>query len=168
MTGVFDMNMKKLLAAVLVLVIGVMALTACSGSVAKDERIDKAVAALKDYWTGYYTEMSESENDRANGDWYLEIKNTRLVELGEVEKEPLKDVKYVVEFMIYTNFYGVAPYYSNIDVRNTVFIYKDGTVEAGSVSGIPQYIAMYYEAPPIANVHDYGTQYNAVYHLEEQ
>lgn len=162
------MNMKKLLAAVLVLMIGVMTLTACSDSAAKDERIDKSVAALKDYWTGYYEEMSESENDRANGDWYLEIKNTRLIELGEVEKEPLKDVKYVVEFMIYTNFYGVAPYYSSIDVRNTVLIYKDGTVEASKTKGIPQYIAINYEAPPIAAVHDYGTQYNAIYHLEDQ
>lgn len=161
--------MKRFLIATLVLLICVIAISGCGGNTAlKDERVDKAVTALKDYWTGYYAEMSGSEKDRANGDWYLEIKNTRLVELGEVENEPLKDVKYVVEFMIYTNFYGVAPYYSNIDVRNTVLIYKDGTVEAGSVSGIPQYIAMHHEAPPIASVHDYGAQYNAVYHLEDQ
>lgn len=160
--------MKRLLLIIMVLVSCIAALTGCSGNAATNENVDKAITALKDYWTGYYAETSETEKDRANGDWYLEIKNTRLVELGEVENEPLKDVEYVVEFMIYTNFYGTAPYYNGMDVRNTVLIYKDGTVEAGSVSGIPQYIAMHYEAPPIDAVHDYGAQYNAVYHLEEQ
>ena len=160
--------MKRFLTAILAVMFCVVALTACSDGATKDERVDKAITALKEYWTGYYAEMSETELDRANGDWYLEIKNTRLVELGEVEKDTLKDVEYVVEFMIYTNFYGAAPYYTAMDVRDTVLIYKDGTVEAGTTIGIPQYIAMHYEAPPIDAVHDYGTQYNAVYHLEEQ
>ncbi len=160
--------MKRFLLITMTLVLSIAALTGCSGNMAKNENVDKAITALKDHWTGYYAEMSGSEKDRANGDWYLEIKNTRLVELGEVENEPLKDVEYVVEFMIYTNFYGTAPYYTDMDVRDTVLIYQDGTVEAGTAMGIPQYIAMHYEAPPIAAVHDYGTQYNAVYHLEDQ
>lgn len=160
--------MKRFLTAILAVMFCVVALTACSDGATKDERVDKAITALKEYWTGYYAEMSESENDRTNGDWYLEIKNTRLVELGEVEKDTLKDVEYVVEFMIYTNYYGFAPYYPSLDIRNCVLIYKDGNIEAGTVAGIPQYIAQYYEAPPIDAVHDYGTQYNAVYHLEEQ
>lgn len=160
--------MKRFIIAALALLIGVIALTGCTGTTARDEKIDKAVTALKDYWTGYYADMGETENDRTNGDWYLEIKNTRIVELGNGAEDFLKDVQYVVEFVIYTNFYGAAPYYSHTDVRNTVLIYKDGTVEAGTVAGIPQYIARYFEAPPIESTKDYGSQYNAVYHLEEQ
>lgn len=157
--------MKRFLAAALVMMIGVIALTSCA---AKDEKIDKAITALKDYWTGYYSQISEADDDRTNGDWYLEIKNTRLVELGEDENDFFKDVEYIIEFITYSNFYGAAPYYASIDARgNNVIVYKDGRMEVGA-NELQKYIARYYEAPPVLAVHDYGSQYNAVYHLEEQ
>ena len=169
--------MKRLFAMALValfcgtLVVGCSETSEKEPATKEEAMIEEAVDMVKDYWEDFYSECSDSWSkdgeDFFNDDWYLEIKNTRVVELGDTDKEGYENMEYVIEFVTYSNFYGIAPYYSYIPFRGSeVIVFEDGHMEMGA-NTINVYCANHGEALPMTTVRDYGTKFNAVYHLEQ-
>ena len=115
--------MKRILTVLLALTI-VICLTACGG---KTDRVaSKAVKELEDRWEEIYDESPDLS------DKHFEIKNTRVITIKDNDTEQFKDIKYVVEFVLFTDYFGTSPYYSDAGLYNNVIVYKDGTMEVTS------------------------------------
>lgn len=158
--------MKKIIALLLVLVLS-LALCACNNKNEDDDDDDdkprrdpivtKAVDKLEEHWRELY-----SESDEGNG--YFEIKNTRLITLKECDHESLKDIEYIVEFVLYTDCVGTAPYYQNVRWADNVIIYKDGTMEV-TTSRINVYTSKTFStdlSDIIESIDDFDDAYNRV------
>ena len=125
--------MKKCIAIIAVIIL-VLCFTACgkqdteSAGTNKEipkhhEIVTEATAQLMEYWKQSYKE-SDIEKDG-----YFEIKNTRVITIKENEIELFKDVAYIIEYELYTDYMGSAPYYENCGVNNNVVVYKNGTMD---------------------------------------
>ena len=90
------------------------------------EIVTEATAQLKDYWKQFYKEQD------IETDGYFEIKNTRIITIKENEIELYCDVAYIIEYELYTDYMGTAPYYENCGVNNNVVVYKNGTMDIAS------------------------------------
>ena len=112
--------MKRILTVLLALTI-VICLTACG--VKTDRVASKAVKELEDRWEEIYDKSPDLS------DKHFEIKNTRVITIKDNDTEQFKDIEYVVEFVLFTNYFGTAPYYSDAGLYNNVIVYKDGTME---------------------------------------
>ena len=90
--------------------------------------VNKAIDEVKTTWEKRYSEMQEQT--KATG--YLEIKNTRIIKVNSVDEsangaEFFKNVDCIVEFVLFSDYFGSAPYYVNAGIMDSVAIYKDGT-----------------------------------------
>ena len=158
--------MKKICA--LLILITMLFLSAC-GNTEKDDNKHKeskkenqivlgAIDVLKEHWEEQYDEMT------TDSDGYFEIKNTRVVNIKKNKTKEFKDVDYVVEFVLFTDYFGTAPYYMNVEQNDTVVVYKDGSMKMER-DVINLYRSRYYTndfSDFIKSVDDYGDQYNCV------
>ena len=160
-------EMKKIIALLLVLVLS-LALCACNNKIEDDDDDDdkprrdpivtKAVDKLEEHWRELY-----SESDYGSG--YFEIKNTRLIKIKENDKEPFKDIRYIVDFMLFTDIYGSAPFYQNTVRESSIVIYKDGTMQVANNDIITHYIATTADfdvARFFESIDDFDDAYNRV------
>ena len=127
---------------------------------AYDSVIKEAIDVVKDEWKNQYEEH--------NGDAYFEIKNTRVIEIKDNDISVVKDVKYIVEFILFTDYYGNAPYYSEAVVSNVAVIYKNGNAE---ITGdlFRRYSSATYSydySNIIKNIVDCGGKYNLIEYLK--
>lgn len=137
--------------------------------------IAAAIENLKTCWREEYSSAGKLPG-------YLEIKNTRVVVITDEPKAPeesvqpyadayFADVDYIVEFMLYSDLMGMAPYYQAAGVWDCVVVYKDGSVQTPMNSPFDEYRARTYTfdvAGIIADVIDLGQEYNAAYRLLEE
>ena len=68
----------------------------------------------------------------------------------------------IIDFVIYSNWYGSAPYYENVGIYNNVVVYKDGDMEVQS-NQICHYRQRTYETDYsdfIKSIDDYHDKYN--------
>ncbi len=91
---------------------------------------NKAIDEVKTTWEKRYAEMQEQTNTTG----YLEIKNTRIIKINSVDEsiegaDFFKGIDCIVEFVLFSDYFGTAPYYPNISMMNSVAINKDGTCE---------------------------------------
>ena len=143
-----------------------------------------AVAVLVDAWRDIYHDPQYAE-EYAGHSGYLEIKNTRIIriqdeprsarnETGEPDKatELFGDVAYIVDFLIYADYYCSEPYYMNPNQYTSVIGYKNGRIEVyGPASLLQVYSGRayeYYYSGIIEEIIDLNGAYNAVYHLLEE
>ena len=127
-----------------------------------DAMIKDAVELITEYWEEQY-----SEDDI--GDWYFEIKNTRVIHIKENDIEQFKDVEYIIEFDIYTDWFGTAPYYSNVFINSDVVINKDGSMKVES-RVMNTYRNKTFDtdfSDFIEEIIDYKDKYNCIKDLEE-
>lgn len=107
--------MKKIILQITTLLIMICVLVGCgaqnSGDGKKDDRVEVAVEALNKQWDDY------------------QIKNTRIIDLKETDIEMFEGIDYIVEFVLYTDYFGSAPYYNNAGIYDTVSVYADGHAE---------------------------------------
>lgn len=90
-------------------------------------QVNAAVKEVKKVWKESYDRDFEEGSDR-----YVEIKNTRVVKIKEDTKtEDFKNIDYIVEFIIFSNYYLTSPYYVNSSNKNCVTVYRNGTTEVG-------------------------------------
>ncbi len=118
-------NKKKkliiIISAVLAIIVGVIAIISLTKT-EEEKMIEEAIVKLEEYW--------KSEYEKGNiEDKYFEIKNTRVIKIKENDIEELKNVKYIIEFDIYSNWMNSTPYYENVKQGDNVVIYNDGTME---------------------------------------
>ena len=162
--------MKKLIVCLL------MAALLIPGGLCESEYdVAAAVEALKACWREEYS-LAE------NLPGYLEIKNTRIVTIAETPKaaeesmqqcadELFGDVDYIVEFMLYCDPMGMAPYYQNAGNRNCVVVREDGSMEVPVNDLFNVYRARTYSmdiSGIVADVIDFNQEYNGIYHLMEE
>jgi len=156
--------MKKAISLLLVLM---LALGLCSCNIGKDKRVLDAIDTLEEFWTEKYSEDLYKEN---KCDGHFEIINTRLIEIKDNDIDMFKDVDYIVEFEIFTDYHCNGLYYENQSIYDTVIVYKDGTTKVDS-----DYIARYRSTTFnndfsgfIESVENYGDKYNCVEKLTEE
>ena len=151
--------MKKLYSLLLVLCL-IFSLSACGTD--KNDIVSKAVSVLENHWEDLY------EDSRVETDGHFEIKNTRVVNIKENNTEEFKNIDYIVEFILYTDYFGSAPYYQNVGIDDTVVVHKDGTMEVQR-NLINLYRSKYYSndfSDFIKSIDDYGDKYNCIEDLK--
>lgn len=150
--------MKKLYSLLLVLCL-IFSLSACGTD--KNDIVSKAVSVLENHWEDLY------EDSKVETDGHFEIKNTRVVNIKENNTEEFKNIDYIVEFILYTDYLGSAPYYENVGIDDTVVVYKDGTMEVQR-NLINRYRNKYYsnDYDFIKSIDDYGDKYNCIEDLK--
>ena len=157
--------MKKLL-ALAIIVLTVICFVACDGnptaSGKHNEIVNGAIQELKDFWTlEYQRELL------ANSDGHFEIQGTRVVTVKDNDIEGYSDVAYVVEFILYSDYYSTAPYYICRGINNCVLVYKDGTMEVAGRSPIEGYFVTYGTLSDIVeSVNDCKDMYNCTEKLK--
>ena len=164
--------MKKTFAFLLTAVIALLCV-ACSSkeSSANNEKkpsaehnaiITKAIEELKDCWKSLYEESTDS------ADGYFEIKNTRMITIKNNDIDMFQDMQYIVEFTLYTDYMGTAPYYEDAGIYNTVAVYSDESMDVTS-NLIRAYRNQTYETDYstfIKEIDDYCGYYNCVEKLK--
>ena len=164
--------MKRLI-AILVLIAIVFCFAACgrqkqessvadAGNLKHHEIVTDATQQLKQYWKQHYKE------DDIETDGYFEIKNTRIITIKENKIELFKDVDYIIEYELYTDYMGSAPYYENCGVNNNVVVYKNGTMDVKS-NLIRMYRNKTFQTDYsgfIEAIDDYQDQYNCIEKLK--
>ena len=124
---------------------------------------DSAISALAEQWEDIYDEADIS-------DGYLEIKNTRVIEIEPNNEEELfEDVAYVVEFLLFSNYYGAAPYYNSNVGNDCVLVYKDGSCKVSGMNIFMAYSSRTYEfdySHLTEEIYDLGDNCNRVMHLD--
>lgn len=124
----------------------------------KNEIAEEAVDVLKDFWEDKYQDADYLE------DGYFEIKNTRVIYIQETDIQEFENVSCIVDFVLYTNYLGTAPYYLDVGTNNAVVVYRDGTTEV-SHNPILIYRSRTYNndlSGIVDHIVDYHDQYNCV------
>ena len=165
--------MKKCI-AIIAIVMAVLCFSACrkqekvSSDTSKEtpkhhKIVTEATEQLKEYWTQEY---KNAEMDNTDG--YFEIKNTRVITIKENEIELFCDVAYIINFELYTDYFGSAPYYENAGIYDDVVVYKNGTMDVVS-NLIRQYRNKTFQTDYssfIKTIDDYHGQYNCIEKLK--
>jgi len=135
-----------------------------------DALVTDAVEVLKKYWQ---EEIYLADSNYQKGDGYLQIANTRVMKIKdepdiELDVHMFDNVAYVVEFILFANYYYTAPFYFNAYNQNShVIVYKDGTMEVRR-DVFDDYRSRTYSSDftgIIEEVTDLGAAYNAAYIL---
>ncbi|MBR2013005.1 MAG: hypothetical protein IJ995_02180 [Clostridia bacterium] len=153
--------MKKFLAIFLLFILSI-SLTAC-GNDAQENMINDAVEELKSEWEDIY------DDSRVETDGYFEIKNTRVIEIKRNDIEEFEDVDYIIEFLLYTDYFGSSPYYSYSGTSDSVIVYDNGDMEVSSTNLLRWYSTKHYTfdySDIIKTVNDYGDNFNCVENLK--
>lgn len=140
--------------------------------------VEAAIDALKEFWKGSYLKHDFSDSG------YLEIRNTRIIWIQDepdggneasesvnvVAKDYFGNVECVVEFVLYSDYFGSAPYYNDLGLDDHVIFYADGTL-AVSRNPFEIYRSRTFSVDfrgIIREVEDLGAAHNAVYRLLEE
>ncbi len=140
----------------------IFSLFSCGANTNEDDAVAKAVDTLKEHWKTEYKEAG------ADTDGYFEIKNTRVINIKENTTEEFKNVDYIVEFVLYTDYFGSAPYYQSAGTDDTVVVYTDGTAKVQS-NLINQYRTKYFSndfSVFLGSIEDLGDKYNCIEKLK--
>ena len=154
--------MKKITLLIAMLMLTV-ALSSCGGTPGREyvKEVEAAIAAVKDEWRGYNRDLGFEP--------YLEIKNTRIVFVEEDAGEHFDNYDYVVEFVLFTNYYGSAPYYDNIGLNDSVVVYTDGSIEVQDKNPFVLYRSRTFDSEfsgIIKNIVDLSSSYNQVIKID--
>ena len=148
--------MMKKLSIFFVVIALLFSLTGCGKG--HNKLIKKAVDEVKHNWEHTFSSLT-NENDG-----HFEIKNTRIVTIKENTEKTFKDVSYIIEFEIYTDVKGTAPYYLPATTYNSVTVYKDGKMEVRERNLLTSSVHLskngYDYSNVIESVKDYGSKYN--------
>ena len=152
--------MKKICSFLLVLCL-FFSLSACG--IKDDDMVSKATNELKNHWEDLY------DDSTVKTDGYFEIKNTRVIEIKKNDIEEFEDVEYIVEFVLYTDYFGAAPYYSYAGISDSVIVYDNGDMEVAGINLLREYSSKHYTydySDIIKTVNDYGDKFNCVENLK--
>ena len=149
-----------------------------------DEMVLPAIEALKGEWRRIYGEMVDGGMCGPDFTGYLEIKNTRVIRIRKVPygsrgsagetnhaTETFGDIDYLVDFVIYSDYFGSTPYYEYVGLSDCVAVLRNGTIEVRQKNPLLLYRSRYYESDfsgIIEEIIDLNGAYNAVFHLLEE
>lgn len=92
----------------------------------QDKMIEECIQNVSDAWSEDFKQYENStfvidENPT------IIIKNTRIIKIKDNNIPEFKDVDFVVQFLILSNYHTFAPYYEHTGLYENVIFYKDGT-----------------------------------------
>ena len=127
-----------------------------------DALVRQAIHHLKAAWRQEYSRL-----EPGYADGYMEIIHTRVITVAPNDLDFWRDITCVVEFQLFSDFLGGAPYYANTGIDDTVTFYADGHCEAGS-SPFRAYGSktFSYQFDWIEEIQDLGTAYNGAWYLK--
>ena len=145
----------------------------------EDKLVTQAIDRLKDYWReGSYAAGIYESNDKRG---YLEIVNTCVTYVKrdfatqtEYANEPesmFRNVYCVIDFVLLSDYFSSAPYYSEICMNNCVIVYLDGSMEVSRKPIFDLYRSRSFVSdfsPIIESVHNLGSAYDVVFYLLEE
>ena len=145
----------------------------------EDKLVSQAVELIKDYWrTEVYAPQMYTSNDPRG---YLEIVNTCVTyikrdfatqtEYASSTEAMFANVYCIIDFILLSDYYGSAPYYTDIGINNCVIVYLDGSIEMSRMPFFDQYRSRSFVtdfSPMIESFHNLKSAYNATYHLLEE
>lgn len=135
-----------------------LCITGCKGNLKYDKMVREAIDLVMDAWEDLY------RNDPMDSDGTVQIRNTRVIVFDEEKTKGDKyfeDVAYIVEFVIFSDYYGTEPYYVNIGLHDCVIVYEDGTMKVCQNYIKLVYSATYrYPTELIDEVIDFEDKYN--------
>ena len=145
------------------------ALLLMSHPVFADDAYDKEIQDALELIRAAWQEQADQYPEIMSGP-YVDIKNTRIVRLAdkpadassEKPVEELKDIDYIVEFMMLTNYYGDT-YPCNVGILDTVAVYKNGKMEVQKTNLMNALRAKYFMSDfsgVIEEIIDLGEAYN--------
>lgn len=109
-------------------------IASCAGGSAETDRVSEnrediqgAIEAITQHWAAGYAGSAGPQTDG-----YLEIKNTRKILVKDGAPSFFEEIEYMVEFILFTDYFGSAPYYCNVNLDDTVIFYRDGRVEVAN------------------------------------
>ncbi len=149
--------MKKLLIIITICAL-MLGATSCATLNFKDnDKIKTAISCLEETWA--------ENNDKMNGTISeARIIHTRIMWISENDNEHLSNIECIVEFEIYSDYYGCNNgYVQNVGVDDVVVFYTDGTYETESRSPFDTIIAYTFSLSAtdlIEKTNDYGTRFN--------
>ena len=151
--------MKKFL-TFLIICLSIFFLCACNSTNENkyDEFIKTSISEIKSFWENKY-----NETDSTNRKNDVFIVNTRLFTIDETtDREEYKGVKYIIEFVIYSDYYGTnGKYYSNIGLYDSIAVYNDNTFFVYEQSPFKRDIMLFeLSFSMIKDTVDLGAQYN--------
>lgn len=129
---------------------------------ASDTRVADAITAITEQWNNEYTENNIEDK-------YLKIVNTRIINIKENNTEAFKDIDYIVEFVLFSNYFGAAPYYQNVGIYDSVVVYRDGSKEVPQRNRIDVYRAKSYSSDFsafIKSIEDFNEEYNQIVEIK--
>ena len=157
-------NVKKYLilaGVLLVIVIGVIVWRSRNADWAGT--VNRAKSAVEYQWQSLY---AEGRVGNGSSDRHLEIRDTRVITIAPNDIKFWDGITCVVEFSLYSNYFGSAPYYSNAMSYDSVVFYADGSCEVRSANPFRQYSARTYSydySGIISGIYELGTQYNQTF-----
>ena len=158
--------MMKRIILCTIIIAGIL-LAACNGNNNKyDKEVRQAIEAMKKQWEEVYNDENFYEISRNK---YLEIKNTRIIFIKDDVPDVFENIDYIIEFMIFTDYSGSAPYYSNASIYDSVVFYRDGKIVVQQKSLFSFYRSRNYTSEfsnIIKSVNDLGSVYNKAYELK--
>lgn len=104
------------------------------------EIVNDATKELIASWRDYYRDINEKDGI-FQSDGYFEIKNVRLITLKENDMDKFDEVEYVVEYVLFTDYFGSHPYYINAEYMDAVAVFKDGHMEVMKTNPFRTYIS---------------------------
>ena len=135
----------------------------------KEEYVNSAIEELKAHWTTTFSQL-----DNVDSDGTLKIINTRLLVIDknslyyQFDDCRFKGVKAIVEFELYSDYFGLAPYYVNAGIDNAVWIMDDGSVKMATTSIKSEIEAIYsaaFAGTLFSETIDAGAKYNETFIL---
>lgn len=121
-------------------------------------------AVVQEWETIYADSLARGQST----DGYMEIKDTRVIEIAPNSNEYFSNISAVVEFVLYTDYFGSTPYYSNAHRADSVVFYTDGSYEVCDKNPFELYFAQTYSSDYsdlIAGIHDLKSGFNETYDL---
>lgn len=143
----------------------------------QNEMIEAAIETLKEYWRAEVYSFAPEESAG-----YLEIKNVRVVKIADAPEAGIEnaqeyadeifgEIDCVVEFILYSDTLGMAPYYQNAGAWDCVAVKEDGTMEVLVGNPFDTYRSRTYSMDVsgiVEDVVDFNQEYNAVMYLLEE
>lgn len=140
-----------------------------------EEMCEEAIQELKAFWA------EEMDRDEYNG--YFQVAHTRVFHLYTESQDELiakhlceyftndsgVPMKAFVECTLFTDYFGAAPYYENIQLSDCVAFYDDGTVMVMRKSPVALFRARAFVTDfegIIRDIVDMGSQYNEICYLK--
>ncbi|MDI9519750.1 MAG: hypothetical protein QM308_01120 [Bacillota bacterium] len=129
----------------------------------EDEHVDLAISALTLKWKELYQQGKA-------GDGYLEIAHTRVLKIDASDNAYLSskfdkggEIEYIVEFVLFSDYFRSAPYYYHENLYDTVLIFKDGTASVMQKNILRLYSAATYKydySDFVKDIVNYGAAFN--------